>query len=1169
MRRLLLSLFLTALLAVTGSIHAQVLLRTLPAPSTSAGALTWDGAAFWVGDNTSSIRRVSAVNGAVLKTITGPENSSIGLAWDGANLWVAHGASGSHMIHKIDTASGTVLTTIPDPAAGWLGGLTWQNGQLWATQRNPQEALLTIDPADGSVLATVPVPVGVPWGLTFDDENLWTASNAFDGEHIRHLEVPAGNLRWSFKIPAHSSLDERRLRGMAWVNNSLWFIAFQQSTFELALHEYNVDNAHASDIYIQDFFHHFGDLFVGDSTLWTTNISNLGAEPLLLESATFPGTAFSVTSPASFPVSLNFQQTISLTIQFEPPIAGAHTDILTIITNDPDENSVTVTVQGTGLSNEGNINPVPSPVDFGTIWLPNPTLSSSRTLEIRNVGDGVLTVSNMEITLGSYYSLDPMALPMEIDSHSFANARIWFEPELSGTWQGVLTITSDDADQPELDVVLTGVAEHRAFEAGEIIWQYWGANDNWDNSIDAINWINDVNDDGVADVLASSANGLTFCLNGASSALGDTFWTYNSRLDPNHSGAVPYDRALRSITDITGDGIDDIIIGTAGGNRSVYALSGESGEEIWMFDTRLWDDGGWVNAVEPIGDIDGDFVADVAVAGGVGGTGGPRRIFALSGIDGELVWQGLARTSSFYSVAVINDVTGDGIAEAVGGSSGVVAGYNGATGEQMWIRGINGASGTDSPVFELVRMGNANPDVNTSEDVAVASAYDGIYSIDGQTGAVVWRYPIQGTFVYEVCAGSDITGDDVREVYAGTVSGHVLCIDGAAGTAVWDAIADPVSPENVLNMINIPDVTGDEIDDIACGTLGDYIVVLDGWSGVAYFSTTGAGAPGAIDAIGVLPDIDNNGSWEVLAGNRPGMIQVLAGGSGIPGPEGWVVGTVRSFGPNLPIQNVEVSADGVTGSVFTDASGSYAISLPPETYTIRMQRAGYCELVFDNVVVEEDAITTVAGSMHAINGAFSISSMNVLIQQPQSTTEEFVISNPSGGCELVFSISVDEDWISVDPPAGEVPPNETRTITVTLESADLEAGSYQTTILTEHNDENSPYSITVFMDVISPVSDNGLLLPTEFNLYPAYPNPFNPSTNISYDVASRSFVNLSIYNALGQRIRSLVNSEMNQGHYEVIWNGLNDSGIAAASGIYFVRFDARDYSATCKIALIK
>jgi hypothetical protein len=420
-----------------------------------------------------------------------------------------------------------------------------------------------------------------------------------------------------------------------------------------------------------------------------------------------------------------------------------------------------------------------------------------------------------------------------------------------------------------------------------------------------------------------------------------------------------------------------------------------------------------------------------------------------------------------------------------------------------------------------------------------------------------------------VAAGSDITGDDVREVYAGTVSGHVVCIDGAVGTLVWDAVADPMAAENVLSLTNIPDVTGDDIDDIVCGTLGDYIVVLDGWSGETYFATNGIGPFEAIDVVGVLPDIDNNGSWEILAGNRSGLMQVLAGGTGFVGPSGWVTGIVRSFGPNLPIQGVEISADGVTNSVFSGPNGTFSLPLPAGIYTVRMQRAGYCDLVYEDVEVEEDTSTPINALMQSINATFSVSSLNVLVQRPNSSAQEFVISNPTAGCALSFSIVDTSVWLSVEPASGVLESNETQIISVTLESADLEGGSYQSTILVEHNDENSPYSIAVFMDVIDDVSDNDLLLPTEFKLYSAYPNPFNPSTTISYDIAAETEIRLSVFNSLGQHIRTLAQGTAIRGHHVVTWDGRSDMGISTASGLYFVRLESPLYTATQKIMMIK
>jgi len=82
-------------------------------------------------------------------------------------------------------------------------------------------------------------------------------------------------------------------------------------------------------------------------------------------------------------------------------------------------------------------------------------------------------------------------------------------------------------------------------------------------------------------------------------------------------------------------------------------------------------------------------------------------------------------------------------------------------------------------------------------------------------------------------------------------------------------------------------------------------------------------------------------------------------------------------------------------------------------------------------------------------------------------------------------------------------------------------------------------------------------IPAEFSLLPNYPNPFNPSTNIRYNLAKQSNVSLTIYNILGQRVSELIHLQQDAGSYEVRWNA---AGIS--SGIYFYRITAIPISGT-------
>jgi hypothetical protein len=95
------------------------------------------------------------------------------------------------------------------------------------------------------------------------------------------------------------------------------------------------------------------------------------------------------------------------------------------------------------------------------------------------------------------------------------------------------------------------------------------------------------------------------------------------------------------------------------------------------------------------------------------------------------------------------------------------------------------------------------------------------------------------------------------------------------------------------------------------------------------------------------------------------------------------------------------------------------------------------------------------------------------------------------------------------------------------------------------------------------------LKPGSFQLHENYPNPFNPTTTISYDLAKGADVNLDIYNILGQHITTLVNASQEAGHYEVMWNATDGHGQTVASGIYFYRLSTDEASQTKKMMLLK
>jgi hypothetical protein len=93
--------------------------------------------------------------------------------------------------------------------------------------------------------------------------------------------------------------------------------------------------------------------------------------------------------------------------------------------------------------------------------------------------------------------------------------------------------------------------------------------------------------------------------------------------------------------------------------------------------------------------------------------------------------------------------------------------------------------------------------------------------------------------------------------------------------------------------------------------------------------------------------------------------------------------------------------------------------------------------------------------------------------------------------------------------------------------------------------------------------------PVQFHLYQNYPNPFNPETTIRYTLPSGGKVILTVFNMLGQRVATLVNTEQVQGEYEVRWSGISDRGVALSTGVYFYRLEFPGRVAIRKMILVR
>jgi len=94
-------------------------------------------------------------------------------------------------------------------------------------------------------------------------------------------------------------------------------------------------------------------------------------------------------------------------------------------------------------------------------------------------------------------------------------------------------------------------------------------------------------------------------------------------------------------------------------------------------------------------------------------------------------------------------------------------------------------------------------------------------------------------------------------------------------------------------------------------------------------------------------------------------------------------------------------------------------------------------------------------------------------------------------------------------------------------------------------------------------------MPNTYSLAQNYPNPFNPSTTIEFNMADNGHVKVDVFNLLGQHVKTLLDGQAEAGFNQVQWDGTNNTGESVASGVYFYRLSADNYTETKKMTLLK
>jgi hypothetical protein len=341
------------------------------------------------------------------------------------------------------------------------------------------------------------------------------------------------------------------------------------------------------------------------------------------------------------------------------------------------------------------------------------------------------------------------------------------------------------------------------------------------------------------------------------------------------------------------------------------------------------------------------------------------------------------------------------------------------------------------------------------------------------------------------------------------------------------------------------------------GVLGGLTMGGSGYEGAALIGSGGSSSTDYVDT-GWITNI--SGSWTIsmwLSGTWPSAIAYVFGDI-----------TAQSF------RCFTAGAAGVNGLLLRSPNGA--------AYDVQLNNVGPGTAVVDYVY--DDAALELRGYVNGVLMATVPQSAPIVL----SGTAVFKIAGYSTSGGLAAGMLMDEwkwytraidvessrsgFWLSADTASGIVAPGDSLDITLTFDATGLTGGDYDAEILVKSNDPAYPeVGVGVHMFVEDSVTSIAELnsLPTTFAISQNYPNPFNPSTTFNYQLPKVADVKLIVYNILGQKVRTLISHQVEPGYHTAEWNGLNDAGRQAASGIYIYRFEAGDFVKTMKMMMLK
>jgi hypothetical protein len=229
-------------------------------------------------------------------------------------------------------------------------------------------------------------------------------------------------------------------------------------------------------------------------------------------------------------------------------------------------------------------------------------------------------------------------------------------------------------------------------------------------------------------------------------------------------------------------------------------------------------------------------------------------------------------------------------------------------------------------------------------------------------------------------------------------------------------------------------------------------------------------------------------------------------------------------------------------------------------------------LILNNTIVGNECLTGAGGVSSLFRGTNPVLRNNIIagnndggIMRYQSGTATIsycnVFDNP-GTHGNYYGVSPGDGCVSADPMFIDAANGDFR---LAGDSPCIDAG--------DPNDLDPDGSIRDLGAVFPPgpitlVNKSGILA-KKFNLFQNHPNPFNPSTNISYQISKLSQVRLYIFDVIGREIKIIIDKQQPPGEYSILWDGRDEDQNQMPSGVYFVKLKADDLTIVRKMLLVR